>query len=504
MVRKSALGDNKRMNILFVYTDLFPLLKDWKGYYHVGIASLSAVLQEKGHQTELAHVVEESTGEKLILDKIKTFSPDLVGFSSTTLGFKYVQELSETIRKNHTDILQICGGVHCTLAPDEAIQTPTLDMICVGEGEIVFPQLLDALTENKDHTNIRGIWVKQGDEVYKNGVAPIISDLDEIPFPDRSIFDYPNLVHERTGKAVFMASRGCPYHCSYCSNLTLRKTICGDNTNDYVRFRSVDNIVNEIKKVVAQYDFVTALHFDDDLFFLKQKFAEEFAEKYSKEIGLPFTCNMRPNLLKEKTVKLLKKAGCVEVKIGLENGNEYIRNEILKRSLSDKQMNTAFENCQEEGIKTHSFNMVGIPYETSSTVLDTIKMNARVKADYVQVSIFYPFPKTELYELCKEKGFTSTQTSYDYCHAQLDIKTLSISRVNHFFNNFHLLVGVYKKIYKGSSPFHKFAENCLDLMIKSPLFNLFSTLIKPLRSMKRRSERKTGQMKPALLGHKPV
>jgi radical SAM superfamily enzyme YgiQ (UPF0313 family) len=357
-------------------------------------------------------------------------------------------------------------------------------MVCVGEGEVALRNLVNALEKGEDHTRLPGIWIKDNGRIYENGVSPIIRDLDGLPFPDRSIFDYPNLVHEKLGNAYFMASRGCPYQCSYCSNRLLQQTYCPNQAGSYVRFRSVDNVIAEITHAREDYTFIKACHFDDDLFFLREKWAHEFSEKYSAQIGLPFSCNMRPNHLNAKIASLLKRAGCIEVRMGVESGNEWIRNKILKRNLDDQQICDAFKYCHQLGIRTESYNIVGVPYETTSAILDTVKMNARVTPNRMLVSIYYPFPKTELGSLCQEKGFVLDREGYDFFSPRLQIYTVSKRRIQFFQRNFWHLVKLYSLVYPWKSPGSKVMCSTLDWLLKSCFLHVLNTLLSFLRKTK--------------------
>ncbi len=456
------------MHVTFVYSDPFPTYVNWPGHFYVGIGLLSAVLKRDGHTTSLIHVTQKLSREEF-LQRIEILKPDLIAFSSTTLTFKYVTEMAKWLLESGSAVPVISGGVHSTLFPSEVVLTPGIDMVCVGEGEVSLAELCRTIEKGGDYKSIPGIWVKDNGNVIDNGVCPIAQDLDTLPFTDRTIFDYPNLIREREGTASLMASRGCPYHCTYCSNRALKDKLFKGKQQNYVRFRSVDSTLEEIRQILQQYQFITSLWFDDDLFFLHKEWAEEFAEKYSAQIKLPFTCNMRPNHMTADIVALLKKAGCVEIRMGLESGNSRIRNDVLKRNLSDKQIIDAFNFCHESGIKTHSYNIIGIPYETTANVLETIKLNVRVKSDQSQVTIFYPMPKTELYDLCKEKGFTvDDRDGSDFFTAMLNTGTISKQRIYFLYRDFHLLT----KIYRFADQLGQPAVKVLDTLLQSHLLDL--------------------------------
>lgn len=472
------------MRVLFVYSDLFPTYPDWPGHYYVGIGILSAILKQEGHETSLIHVTQKFADGQEFLERVKAFDPDLIGFSSTTLTFKYVREMAGWLHNANLGIPVISGGVHSTLATLEVIETPGIDMACVGEGEISLRNLIDALDKGKDFRKLPGIWVNDNGTIHQNGVSPAVRDLDELPFPDRAIFNYPTLISERIGQATIMASRGCPYNCAYCSNQVLKQTSFADRPADYVRFPSVDYLIAEIKQVLNDYPFVESLNFSDDLFFLRKKWAAEFTEKYTAQVGLPFGCNMRPNHINPEIASLLKEAGCTQVRVGLESGNEYIRNEMLKRNLTDQQMYEAFQCCRDAEITIHTYNIIGIPNETSATVLDTIKMNAKAKTDSQDAFAFCPFPKTELYDLCKKKGFIVDYSGGDLYAPMLNINTIPRKRIVLYQQFFRPLVRFYRMAYKLPSPISKGAEKVLDRLLQTYCFHIICWFLSPLRKLK--------------------
>ncbi len=436
------------MKVTFVYPDLISH-RPWPGYLNIGIGSLSASLKQAGHQTSLVHITRPIHPSDFI-DSIKNEDPDLIGFSFTSNMFPIVKKLASSLREAGIDIPAICGGIHPTIAPEESIQIEGMDMICRGEGENPLVELCNKMENREEIINISNLWIKSGGAIIKNPLRPLLEDLDKLPFPDRGIFTYEKLYNEREGRGTFMAGRGCPYSCTYCSNHLLRKIYGGKG--NLVRFRSVDNVIAEIRQVVKRYPFIKALIFEDDILFHNRKWSEEFAEKYRREINLPFTCHARAEITDEATVNLLKKAGCAHVKFGLESGNEEIRHKVLNRHMTNEQIKKAFAICRKAGLTIEAYNMVGIPYESPRSILNTIKMNAAIGVDKMHVSICQPFPGTRLAELCEEQHFLepkdmsadSLSPNYFYSSSILNLDTISRSQVLMFRDYFKILVRYYQ------------------------------------------------------------
>ncbi len=436
----------------------------------------------------MLHITKPMLNRDNFMAELLQTDPHLIAFSSTTNMFPCVQELVGWIRDEGCRVPIICGGVHPTLRAHHALATPGLDMICVGEGEEAIVELCRKLEEGRDYSDISNIWSKVNGEVRGNPLRPPIQNLDSLPFPDRDIFDYPNLHLESKGKAVFMATRGCPFSCTYCSNTALREVHGGPGK--YLRFRSPENVTAEILEVIERYPFIRTVYFEDDILFLKKDFARRFASHYPEKISLPFTCNMHPSFCSKETVALLKKAGCSGIRIGLESGDEQIRREVLNRNYPQDVLIKAFLNCKEAGLKIRSFNMVGIPGETPRKVLETIKLNARAGIDELQCSIFQPYPGTKLYDICLEKGLFSGKIPTDYYYTPtLNLGQLNNKQIFMFRSYFSQLVKLYRIIYLLPGPISTASEKALDSILcfkytPEPSIGLFSFLKKMLKKIK--------------------
>lgn len=392
------------MKVTFIYPDFFQYPDGSfmpEGRIYLGVAYLSAVLKQAGHRTSLVHVVEPPEREWLV-ERVKAEAPDLVGFSSTTHMFRHVAEWASWLR-DEVDVPAACGGVHPTIATGEVVETRGIDFACVGEAEGTVLDLCEALQAGKDPSSTAGLWAKRPDgAVERNPVRPLETDLDSLPFPDRSIFDPALFCDDQHPRGTLMASRGCPFNCTYCSNHAQKSVY--PNPKDYVRFRSPENVVAEIVEMLAGDPRIEYVRFDDDILTTDREWFGRLSELYRARVAMPFICNSRVNFLDRDLALALAEMGCEVVCMGIESGNPWLRDKVLNRHMSNEQIVRAFEACREAGMKTVSTNMFGLPLEDTSMVLDTIKLNAECRPDTIQVSTFIPYPNTELYRLCEEKG----------------------------------------------------------------------------------------------------
>jgi radical SAM superfamily enzyme YgiQ (UPF0313 family) len=384
------------MKILFVYTDIN--VRGGARSYQFGIGSLSALLKRHGHSTRLHYLFGRYAAAPLRTE-ITAFQPDLVAFSAVSPQFRYVRQLLADLQPFRA--FTLLGGQHATLAPECLAATPGLDAVCVGEGEYPLLELAEALQAGRPPDAIRNLWIRKKDgTIIRNPTRPFIANLDELPFVDRELFDYQAIINSDFNTALFMFSRGCPYNCTFCSNHALRVKQEGR----YVRFRGVESCLREIREVSGRYR-AQVLYFNDDCFTARRDFLDEFCARYKAEFSLPFDINARPETLNDDVCRMLKNAGCRRVSIGIENGAEKFRREVLGRNTTNEQIIRAFAACRQAGLKTKSFNIVGFPGETPAIFGETVALNARINPDSVIIGVFEPYPGTKLAEVCVREGF---------------------------------------------------------------------------------------------------
>lgn len=417
------------MHVLFIYPDIGQVRYN----FHQGIAYMSSLLKANGHQTSLFYVIKDITRSKLIKE-LKRSRPDIVGFSATTNQYPYVEKYANWI-KEELETPIICGGVHATLCPGEVLSCKGIDMVCIGEGEYPMVELANHLERGENTHNIQNLWIKKHGSIMRNPLRPLISNLDELPFPDRELFHFEELLKKWDHIAEFIAGRGCPYNCTYCCNFALREVYKGKGK--YVRMRSVENVLAEIRSVTEKYD-VKKIFFHDDTFTLIHPWIREFCEKYPKEFDLPFGCNVRVETVNREILYGLRKAGCEVIHIGLESGNEWLRRSVLKRPMTNQQIIDVFKIAHEIGLRTLSFSMFGIPFETPEMVEETIKLNKVVQPSLLQFSVFYPYPNTKLWEVCKKNKFLTQDymDSYFEDKSTLNLPTISSEQIAHFHRIF--------------------------------------------------------------------
>lgn len=454
------------MNILFVLIEIRKDIPNFTGNYYEGVACLMSSLKTAGHKVSLLHVTKplDCDFREMVNDRM----PNLVAISSMTNGFVYAREIAAQVKKVSRDIHVICGGVHATLAPEEVLSDKNIDMVCIGEGEDALTELCRELSKGSNSKSIKSIWFKCGTEIVRNPVRPLSGELDRLPFPDRSAFDFEHLMLSKENVAMFHAGRGCPFNCAYCCNHAIKEVY--PNKGSYVRFKSPQRLMEEIRQTLRKYPIIELIAFSDDILALNIDWLSDFATQYKRRISLPFKCNLHPNLVTEGVLSVLKDAGCKMVEIGLESGNEFIRRKVLNRKVTDKSIKKAAQLVHNAGLKLATYNIVGIPREGKKEMLDTIQLNASIKPEKMYSFIFYPFPKTELHRLCKEEGSLSSSHFDTYLEGTI-LKNQSVrdEEIAFFHKYFKILVRLYAIAGKFPGTIRNFIDNTLTYLILNKL-----------------------------------
>jgi radical SAM superfamily enzyme YgiQ (UPF0313 family) len=379
----------------------------------MSLAILKGFLNEKTkHKAKIIDLVfHKKIWMNYLIEEIRKEKPDLIGFSIMSFNYAEALEIARFIRDNFS-VKIIFGGVHVILSPQEVIENEEIDIICTGEGEEVLKELLD---NNLNCTNVKGIWYKRDGEIIKNENRRLIESLDLLAFPDFEDFDLEKYFASINNNLPIMASRGCPYVCSYCSNHALRKKLDGK----YVRFRSVDNVIKEIELRIKQLKNkgMKYLYFFDDTFILYKDFVREFCEKYKKKGFhkiLKWSANVRADLVTDEIIKTMKDAGCYEARMGVESGNDYIRNKVYKRNMTEEQIFNAFKIIKDNGLLLRLYFMFGAPYETIEMMDETLDMAKKSNADMIIFVELLPLPGTEIKKMFEKENLLECDISRNY------------------------------------------------------------------------------------------
>jgi anaerobic magnesium-protoporphyrin IX monomethyl ester cyclase len=443
------------MKFLFVYP-VTPPNFDIFGIQQ-GIASLSAVLKKDGHETRLYAHFEYHEDE--IDEVVEQFRPDMAGFYVTYPQADLAMRMAARLKRHH-GVPVVFGGIWPTTQGEEAMACPDIFAIARGEGEVSLRQLVKRVDQGKPYTDLKGFWFRTDDgEIIRNAEPPYVHDLDKLPFPDRTIFEGQRWL-TTLPYWEFTGQRGCPVGCTNCFHHSWMRNLHGDK--GYVRFKSPEYLEQEIRETMRDFPLRQGdpcIGFHDPTFTLERDWAVAVC-KILKDIGVPWWCNTRASHMDAEIAHIMADAGCFEIHIGIESGDAWIRNTVLKKDVTDEQIINAFGWCKDAGMLTFGFNMLGLPYETEESIRKTVELNRQILPDTVFCSVFNPFPGTDLHDLVVEKGWLSDRKVKSYFEhtSVLDQPSVDARVVAHYHKFFRLMVR-HPKVAAGLRPLDKVRIN---------------------------------------------
>ncbi|MBY0552894.1 B12-binding domain-containing radical SAM protein [bacterium] len=362
----------------------------WESFYDRNpLYALTAILKRNNIQVDYTfskHFIKN-------IEFAKEYKPDLVMYSAFSSQLDDFVKFDAMLKLAHPCQSMIGGPGLNDKYSHSIVYNSTIDYTCVGEGEIALEHFI------KTGTPAFNIIPK--DQLLAPQKYNLFANLDDLPLPDRSVVYHRDSLRKQMPSKQFLSGRGCPYKCTYCHNHLEHEVFKGSGKT--VRLKSVDYLMEEIKDVQSKYPLKTIV-FQDDIFFLNKKWGLEFSEKYPKHIGLPFTCNVRSNLIDEDVVRGLKNAGCTTVAWAIESGDNEMRNKLLKRNVTDENILNAAELFNKYGIMHRVNNVIGSPGESFEQILKTLELNIKTKPYMSSAHIFIPFQGLELTEYALKEG----------------------------------------------------------------------------------------------------
>ncbi|MBN1645146.1 B12-binding domain-containing radical SAM protein [Candidatus Woesearchaeota archaeon] len=414
------------MNIALI----FPRYKYVSGDVPLGVCYLAAYLRKYAN-LEIDVIDTTFHSDKDEINKVLNKKYDLVGISAMSSMIDDAFWIAKITKEKNPKTFVIIGGPHATVLPEETLKNPCIDAVCIGEGELTFAELV----KNKGNPKgITGIWYKSGEGVIKNNFRKPIADLDDVPRPaldlvsmDKYIkcwFQMDSVKKKLKGVNI-IASRGCPYNCSYCQP-TLRRIF-----GQVVRKRSAKNIIEELKLLKEEYG-IKAFSLVDDTFVFDRDWVMEFCDLLIKEnLDLMWACNSRANLVNEQMFAKMKQAGLKKIYMGIESGTQRILDDIYHKGITLKQINDAVKILKKLKLRVQGYFMIGAPTETRKEVWNTIKLAISLPIDEATFSVTTPLPGTRLWDETKEKVSRRVE-DFDYYKASVYKKgvTLPEKKIN--------------------------------------------------------------------------
>jgi len=386
------------MKIILIYpefTDIYgrykPAAKVGVVYPPLGLLYLASSLEKDGHKVKIIDVEVDNLTKEQTIERIIKENPDIVGITSTTPIHHKAVELFKLIKNSDTEIITISGGPHPTALPKQTLkECEDIDIVIIGEGE----ETIREICNGKEFKEISGIGFRDDNEIIITKSRGLIKDLDEIPLPARHLVKNEKYLWSVPDKGIIpvtpmMTTRGCPYKCVFCSQLVI--------FGNCMRYRSADNVIEEIKDVIDKYKVNHFIFYDDTLGLNKKKTYELIDAIKKEKLDFTFEGMTRVNIINRDLLEKMKSIGLNRLSFGVESGNQNILN-AAKKGITLEQIKNAYKLTSELGIETRMSIIFGLPFETKATIKETIKFMKSLKCYQAYVNIGTPFPGTEYYK----------------------------------------------------------------------------------------------------------
>jgi anaerobic magnesium-protoporphyrin IX monomethyl ester cyclase len=362
------------------------------------LLSLAAWIRENGFEVSYLDLHAKNKLTHELHSDVVEFAPHIVALTAKTLGWPAVIEIAQMVREAKPDAVIVVGGPQLTLYAKESMSWDCFDLAVVGDGE---ETLLEICTRYENGESIEGIagTVYRKDGVITEGPArPLAASIDKYPMPAWDLVDMTDY-HCLTllmPFATMVTTRGCPWHCGYCSQVYSEK----------LRFRAPELVVDEMEYLEKEHG-VKEIVFFDETFTIGKRRMKKFA-KLVQERGLTVKFNIRARVdtVDREVLECLKAAGLRSIHMGVEAGTDRLL-KIMNKQITREQTERAFRIAREVGIETRGYFMIGYYDATPQDIEDTIDFAASLGLDWASFSVATALPGTDLYTVAQERGYVN-------------------------------------------------------------------------------------------------
>jgi len=372
----------------------------------LGLCYLASYLLDANFNVKIIDCVVERMTLDELRKQIIDYSPDIVGVSSTTVAFFHAKQVTSLVKDIDAGIKVILGGTHITACPEDTIkECKDVDIGVIGEGEETILEIVRKMQRQESWATVKGVIYRENGAVIKSEPRQAIKDLDRIEFPSREMLPDLSLYSHTAyrGKkgeltTTLITSRGCPFKCTYCDQSIFGRTW---------RKHSAHYVYSEMKLLKEKFG-VKFITIEDDNFSLYKPRVEDICNKIiDNSLDIKWAISGRVNSLDDRLLRLMKKAGCETIYVGLESGTPRIL-ELIQKNISKEEVNEGIRIIKRCGLKVVGSFILGIPSETKEEMEQTISYALSLPLDGASFFIFTPYPNTKLREMAFQYGKVST------------------------------------------------------------------------------------------------
>jgi radical SAM superfamily enzyme YgiQ (UPF0313 family) len=393
-----------------------PTIVDKPEHLHIGLATVASYV--RAHSDHHVHILDFVASRRewprALSACLERERPDLVGMYISTPYVPAAREVAREVRRLAPGVPILAGGHHATLAPDSLMEGDEIDMLIVGEGEKPLLRLLDALQASEPLDVVPGLWWREGDIIKKSDKDTLLA-AERIPPLDWSLHDERTLKEALRiwGVLPFMASRGCPYRCSFCAITNVQRLYPGER---FLRFRDPVEVVDEIEKAYHRYkdDGLRIVFFYDLNFLLRPEWVRAFTDEYRRRgmhEKLKWSAYSRGDHITPEVLESLRDSGCVNLRIGIEAANPIMRNDIYDKDLPQEVLESALREVKALGISVTGYFLAGGPGERPEWLMESLELAYRFGVEFPVFFLYKPLSGTDILDRAEALGSSVIEES---------------------------------------------------------------------------------------------
>lgn len=446
------------------------------------LLQLAAWVRQHGFPIQYIDLHAENLYPKDAAPRVAEFGPDIVALTAKTLGWPAVIEIAQMVKAQFPKCLIVVGGPHLSIYPKESLTWDCFDLAVVGDGEETFLDICEAVECGASLDDIPGTCVRKGGEIVMNPSRAVPKDIDKYPMPAWDLVDV-NRYHCLTllkPFATMVTTRGCPWHCGYCSQVY----------SDKLRFRDPGLVVDEMEWLVKNYGVREIVMFDETFTIGKKRMRKFSEEILRRNLKVKFNIRARVDTVDREVLELLKRAGLRSIHMGVEAGTDRVL-KIMNKQITREQTERAFRIAREVGIETRGYFMVGYYDASPQDIEEMIKFSASLGLDWASYSVATALPATDLYRIAQERGYVDGDFWRRYTIngggpiPQLETETFTAERLRQYrtkaYLNFYLRPDLIRRKLSKSEGREELMEMLGGVTVLSEIVK--STLTKAIPSV---------------------
>ena len=359
----------------------------------LGIAYIAAVLERAGHCVKIIDAQALNLIAEDLRKILRDEKPDIAGVTAMISNSRGALEAAKIAKE--CNIVTVLGGPLLHLYSKEVLSYDFVDYAIAGEAEYAMLDLVKALDGKTSPYSIKGLIYRKDGQICMNEPG-IIEELDELPLPARHLLPiekYSSIIN-RYPVTTMIASRGCPYDCGFC--------IKGPSDKKY-RVRKASNVVDEMEMLVSKYKLKEIMFYDDTLT-LDRKFVVSLCnEILNRGLDIKWESPTRIDRVDKELLRLMKKAGCMRLRYGVESGDAQIL-KLMNKRIELSRVKDVFNWTRQAGIETFAYFIIGYVHETPQTIMNTISVAKELDPDLAMFTVATPYPTTPLCDMAESEG----------------------------------------------------------------------------------------------------